>query len=131
MFKVYDTESARTAYKAIETFEKLNFDKDYIDDIKRNVREWTHRTSYLETFFDGDITRRMVKDYGIDGFIELIKLPEEISNTRWANIFFYEHIYIEPTHSIFDCTGKTFTGWYKLFKRKDGYYVYHHVCVDV
>ena len=133
LFNVYDKESARTAYNAVKMFEELkdvNI-KDYIDDLKREIRKWTNRKCFVDSFFDGDVDRRVVKDYGIDGFIEFVTLPEGIDNEKYADEFFHRYVYIEPVNSLYDCTGKIFTSWYKLFKRKGRFYAYHSVSVDV
>ena len=124
MFKVYGTESARDAYKAIKMFDEFKSAaavKDLIDEIKREVRRWANKP----------IKRRLVKEYGIDGYVELVALPEGIDNEERANDYFHEYIYIEPVNSPFDCTGKAFTGWYKLFNRNGRFYAYHSVNMDV
>ena len=133
MFNVYDKETARKAYEAIRMFSALNDDavKGMIADIKRNVRKWTHKSNYTTSFFDGDIERRIVKEYGIDGFVELVTLPDGIDNKEYANKFFHEYVYIEPVNSMYDCTGRAFTGWYKLFNRNGRFFAYHSVNFDV
>lgn len=128
MFKVYGKESARDAYKAIKMFDEFKSEaavKDLIDEIKREVRRWANKP------FDGSVERRLVKEYGIDGYIELVALPEDIDSEERANDYFHEYIYIEPVNSLFDCTGKAFTGWYKLFNRNSRFYAYHSVNMDV
>ena len=133
MFNVYDKESARDAYKAIKMFDEFKSEgavKDLTDEIKREVRRWTHKVNG-DSFFDGDVERRVVKEYGIDGFTELVTLPEGIDNDEYASKFFHQYVYMEPDNSMYDCTGKAFTGWYKLFKRNGRYCAYHMVCMDV
>lgn len=128
MFKVYGTDSARDAYKAIKMFDEFKSEaavKDLIDEIKREVRRWANKP------FDGNVERRLVKEYGIDGYIELVALPEDIDSEERANDYFHEYIYIEPVNSPFDCTGRAFTGWYKLFNRNGRFYAYHSVNMDV
>lgn len=134
MFKVYDVESARNAYKAIKMFTEFGKEsivKNLIDDIKRDLRKWSHKSYNVVSFFDGDIERRIVKDYGIDGFLELVMLPDSINSEENAKEFFHEHMYIEPINSMYDCTGRVFTGWYKLFNRNGRFISYHRVCMDV
>lgn len=133
MFKVYSKETARKAYEAIAMFTALNDDivKDMVAELKRDVRKWTHKPSNVDTFFDGDVERRIVKDDGIDGFVELVTLPDGIDNVPYANKFFHEHVYIESRPSIYDCTGRAFTSWYKLFNRNGRFCAYHRVSFDV
>lgn len=136
MFKVYGTDSARDAYKAIKMFDEFKSEgfksegavKDLIDEIKREVRRWANKPS---NYFDGNVERRLVKEYGIDGFVELVMLPKDIDSEERANSYFREYIYIEPVNSPFDCTGRAFTGWYKLFNRNGRFYAYHSVDMDV
>lgn len=139
MFKVTDNESFREAYKMLAVLDEIRLEKDvdkrlvekYAVEIKRELRKWAHRKTGVDSFFDGDIERRIVKEYGIDGFVELVKLPEDIDNEAYANKFFHEYVYIEPVNSMYDCTGRAFTSWYKLFKRNSGFYAYHHIAMDV
>lgn len=130
MFRVNDKETARKAYEAIRMFSALNDDvvKGMIADIKRNLREWTHKPSNI---FDGNIQRRIVKDDGIDGFVELVTLPDDIDNVEYAEKFFHENVYMECRPSMYDCTGQLFTSWYKLFKRGNRFFAYHSVACDV
>lgn len=131
MFKVYGKESARDAYKAIKMFSEMTIKdsvKGFTDEVKREVRRWANKPS---NYFGGNVERRLVKEYGIDGYIELVALPENIDSEAKANSYFHEYIYIEPVNSLFDCTGKAFTGWYKLFNRNGRFYAYHSVNMDV
>ena len=71
IFPVRSSYDARLAYRAIKDFMEID-DKvaqDLVVEIKRNIREWNHR----------DIeTERVVKDYGIDGVVLLVKMPDRI-----------------------------------------------------
>ena len=132
MFKVYDKESAKLAYKAIKMFEQYKDNaaiKAMIDETKRNLRKWTNR---YNRDADGCL-HRIVKEYGIDGFVELVSLPDDICNMREVEEYFRDNVYMECAPSMYDCTGKAFTGWYKLFmKHSEGsFYAYHSVCMDV
>lgn len=75
--------------------------------------------------------RRIVKDDGIDGYIELITLPGFIKSMESAEEYFENEIRIEPCYSIYDCTGKPFTSWEKIFERNGRFMAYHRVCFDV
>jgi len=136
MFNVYDQETARKAYEVIKTFSALNDDvvNGMVAQLKRNLREWTrepHGIEYVNEYFDGAVYHRIVKDNGFDGFVELVTLPSDIDNEPYANKFFHEYVYMDCPNSMYDCTGKAFTSWYKLFKRNGHFYAYHSVCMDV
>ena len=132
MFKVYDKESARKAYEAIHMFSALDDGvvKGMIADIKRDIRKWNKEIGHAH-FFDVDFERRVVRDDGIDGFVELVTLPDGIDDVERAEKFFNEYVYMECRPSMYDCTGQFFTSWYKLFKRGDRFFAYHSVACDV
>lgn len=74
---------------------------------------------------------RCIKNYGIDGGIYLIKVPENIRTDWGARQWFMENEYSEYVPSPYDCTGQVSTRWWKLIKRNNKYYIYHSVSVDV
>ena len=75
--------------------------------------------------------RRIVKDYGIDGFIELLELPEYIRSMAEGNEYFEECVANQAELSVYDCTGQAFTSWYKVFEREGKFFAYHSVSFDV
>ena len=92
-----------------------------IKELKRDIRKF-----YKRPIVEGVI----VRDYGIDGGIMLIPLPEHLTAEN-VDDYFMDRCYIHPTHSMYDCTGKPFTSWYKIIKRRGRYYAYHCVLFDV
>ena len=94
-----------------------------IVELKRNLRRYAHR--------EIDFDRRIVKDYGIDGFISLERLPDDFKDLEEAEQFFREFKVRHYRPSPYDCTGQWFTSWFKVFQRNGGYYAYHAVSVDV
>ena len=93
-----------------------------IVDYKKEIRAYVNKKTS---------DRRIIKEYGIDGYIELIALPERLTDLENAIEYFedVEKIYYRPTY--YDCTGQAFTSWYKVFKRNDRFFAYHSVCFDV
>lgn len=75
--------------------------------------------------------RHVVLDNGIDGYIELIQLPEKIKEKEDADEWFLCNEYLEYIPSAYDCTGQKFTDWYKLVNRNGRWWVYHSILVDV
>lgn len=94
-----------------------------IVELKRELRRWAHRET--------DYERRIVKDYGIDGFVALERLPDDFKDVEEARQFFERFMTYEYRPSMYDCTGQWFTSWFKVFQRNGGYYAYHAVSVDV
>ncbi|MCD8382880.1 MAG: hypothetical protein LUC30_08215 [Clostridiales bacterium] len=67
--------------------------------------------------------RTIVRDYGIDGFVSLIELPEYLKSE--------EDERIPSRYSPYDCSGAAFTQWYKIIKRRGRYFAYHSVGIDI
>lgn len=124
MFKINNNADLRNAYLLISIMRKNGYDEDcaVIHEQKKEIRKY-----YRE--YDNGI--RLVKDYGIDGRIQLHELPEDIDSYEEAQWYFdtEEKMIYRPTY--YDCTGQAFTGWYKLFKRNGKWYAYHRICLDV
>lgn len=70
----------------------------HIREIKHDIRKYHHKTS----------NKYVIKDEGMDGFIELIELPNSIKNENEAEEYFDEYHYIPLFYSLYDCTGETF-----------------------
>ncbi len=121
MFPIKNKNDLRNAYKYLEILKELRKPIDRMEDVKRAIREYTHKEN----------TDRIVKDYGIDGYVVLMELPDFLENQQDAEEYFEEGHVIHATPSIYDCTGQAFTSWYKIFKRRDRFYAYHSVCFDV
>lgn len=73
----------------------------------------------------------IIKDNGIDGWIEKIVLPENIRTRKEADEYFLTNEYMECSPSQYDCTGQLFTSWYKIFERQGRYIAYHYISRDV
>lgn len=89
--------------------------------LKRAIREYTNRSIDWV---------RIVKDDGMDGYIELRKMPR-FDSLEEADEWFKNCYYLEAQPSAYDCTGQRFTVWYKLFQRHGRWWAYHRVGVDV
>lgn len=126
MIQISNRESARVAY-IILLDRKLRGlgDTEHIQNLKRKLRQWTRED-------EGDEYRDVciVKDYGIDGYIELVQLGAFDSKDE-AEEFFDDYIRIVPRPSMYDCTGQAFTCWAKIFQRRGEWWAYHSVGFDV
>lgn len=112
----------RVAFEIIEIYKDLGkSDCDYIKKLKRQIRADLKETP----------KRKIIKDNGIDGYIELVELPPEIDSPEDAEWWFQYNVFIYPTYSMYDCTGRPFTVWQKLFRRNGHWFAYHSVAFDV
>lgn len=93
--------------------------------LKKEVRAYHKRESErLET------EEICICDYGIDGRISLVKLPDWIETKVVADMYFREFKMISYT-SAYGCTGREFTCRYKIFRRGNRFCVYHRIGIDV
>ena len=112
--------------------------KRYAIELKRNLRQYASKKPVQYVGLGFSCERRIIKDYGIDGYIEIVSIPEvfdkiEDSETDGpgAESFFRDFIEIQALPSAYDCTGQSFTAWHKFVKRNGQYWVYHEVAIDV
>lgn len=92
-------------------------------ELKKRIRSYQHLPH----------CSRVIRDDGIDGYVELMQLPEflDSESKEEATEWFEKECYIEPTRFAYDCTGKPFTNWYKVFRRRGRWFAYHSVGFDV
>lgn len=114
-----DTIAQATGLDRKSAAEMINAGK-WLKGIKRDIRAYQHEQ-------DAQVTRSIVKDYGMDGYIELFELPD-VSDPE---AYFEENERLVCAPSQYDCTGQVFTMWHKIFKRRGRYMVYHRVAIDV
>lgn len=93
-----------------------------IIDLKKSMRAYSHR----EVGYD----RRIIKDDGMDGYISLERLPDDIRDLEQAKDFFERFMTYHYRPSAYDCTGQAMTNWFKVFPRNGGFYAYHSVSFD-
>lgn len=122
---VRNYEDVKVAHDIIAFYKMMAADHPEIEqkirELKRDIRKFYKRPA---------VEGLIVKDYGIDGGIMLIPLPEDLTANN-VDDYFMSRCYIHPTHSFHDCTGRPFTNWYKIIKRHGRYYAYHCVLFDV
>lgn len=97
---------------------------DLIVNVKRAIRSFNRNST---------TSAHIVKDYGIDGYIELYRFPDwlDAASKDEVESYFDSHRREYYTPSAYDCTGQRFTNWCKLFRRHGHWYAYHSVGVDV
>lgn len=92
-------------------------------ELKREIRRYNHRP----------VSQRRIV-HGTDAYgytVLLLPLPESIRSDDEARDWFMENEYIHFRPSPYDCTGQSFTSWYKLFQRNGKFWAYHGVSMDV
>ena len=99
--------------------------------VKQRIREYA-RSDGMDVIGMGfKVNRRIIQDSGMDGYIELIEIPDVFDTQDGADEFFRDFLYRECRPSAYDCTGQAFTSWYKLFFRRSHWCAYHSVVFDV
>ena len=121
MFKINSYTDLKVAYEILEIAYESGRSQKAVD-LKREMRAFFHRPVS---------ERRIVQDDGIDGYTELLPLPEYIETMDEAVTYFEDYEYRRYYPSAYDCTGQAFTSWYKVFVRGGRFWVYHRVSVDV
>lgn len=90
---------------------------------KREIREYYKRQN--------ENKMHIVKDYGIDGYIELLQFPDCVQDMQKAQEYFEENYKLVCSPSMYDCTGQAFTEWEKIFERNGKMMCYHRVGFDL
>ena len=127
MFPIRNKHDLRLAYELLNLLSgRPSFDPR---SIKAGIRAYLKSDDGRFPNFGRE--RRIVCDDGIDGYLELVELPEAVTDEADARDYFGACIEIRPLLCAYDCTGQAFTSWYKLFKRRGHYFAYHQVCFDV
>lgn len=130
MFKITDVEKLRDAYTLLAfirdttTAEQKSGMAAFIASIKKEIRDYNNRPAP---------DSRIIEERGIDGYIELVQLPNELDdlNEDDAAEWFLANRYYEFYPTAYDCSGQRFTNWYKLHRRCGHWFAYHSVSFDV
>lgn len=139
MFHVRNDRDFREGYEMLNLFGRLDghFDnpekaRENVLNLKRELRKWAHRdTTTVDVGYREPVERRIVRDYGMDGYMELVKLPVTVESVEDGEEFFKAFLEITYRPTYYDCTGQAFTSWYKIFQRGGQFCVYHSVGFDV
>lgn len=96
--------------------------KEHIMKLKRSIREYGHSEAP---------SREIVQDYGFDGYILKVQLPEWVATKEEAEEYMEENEKITMPSTPWDCTGQAFTNWYKVFNTNGSWRAYHSISFDV
>lgn len=98
--------------------------REHIWELKKDIRDYFRQQ-------EKDDERRIICDDGIDGYTELVKLPESLYTKGSAKTYFEEKEVLRCPYSLEGCTGHPFTCWYRIICRQGRMWVYHRVAYDV
>ena len=127
----YEFMDILTEALAANGFGKPELIREEIINTKRELRAYSHKDNTFDAGLGFMCERRIVKDAGMDGYMELVSIPDVFITFEEAEKFFEEFIEISAIPSMYDCTGQAFTNWYKIFKRRGQFWAYHSVGFDV
>ena len=101
---------------------------DSVKEIKKEIRDYYKKK-------EKERKEWLIKDDGMDGYIVLFELPSEINSIQidsfeLAKEYFEAYEYRRCRPSMYDCTGQSFTIWYKIIKRNNKFYAYHQIGFD-
>ena len=143
MMDISNDRDFRIGYAILPRLEKLMAEnggdpEGLVITLKRNLRQYAHRnTSSFDVGMGFICERHIVKDYGIDGYVELVSIPEvfdtladDAEGKPGAETFFKDFLELHARPSMYDCTGQFFTNWYKIFRRRGRFMAYHSVGCD-
>ena len=119
MFEITNAEKLRDSYTLLAfirddvpttTAEQKSGLAAFMVSIKKEIRAYNNRPAP---------DSRIVEERGIDGYIELVRLPDELDkvNEDDAAEWFRANRYYEFYPTPYDCSGQRFTNWYKLHRR--------------
>lgn len=75
--------------------------------------------------------RRVIFDRGIDGYVELVRLPDILPLEEEAAAYFEEREAVQCPNSPGRCTGLVYASWYRIVCRQGRMWAYHGVAYDV
>ena len=131
---IHNTSELRDAYEWLrileagrDTFGNPTAADYFIKDQKAAIRNY-HRLQRIRA----DRAPVLVRDDGIDGCVIRQPLPRFLQDLEQAAEYFRDEEYIDYQYGPYDCTGQTFTRWYKVYRGPDGrFWAYHSIGRDV
>lgn len=118
--KITTRPEAIAAYKIMHSSEVRN--PALIKAVKKAYR------AYFSPMVESEVSYFNYSEYG---YIKKYPVPEEIKTVKGAESWFEECERIAPPYSDYDCTGKLFTGWYKIIRQGDRLICYHSFWRDI
>ena len=132
MIDIRNGSDLRTAYEVLRDMQELpplpgreKAVQEHIRQLKKDIRAFRQQQGQTGQ-------RRVISDRGINGFVELVALPDSLSTKEEAAAYFEEKEAIQcPDSPVAGCTGRAFTDWYRIVCRQGRMWAYHSVSYDV
>lgn len=123
MFTTVHEDNLRAAYDILHILADQEGDKveEYRVQIKRAIRAYNKRP----------IDEALVIEQSSDGLLTVFPLPADLKTEYAAKDYFVDHHLLAAPNSMYDCTGKVFTVWFKIFRRRGQFWAYHATAMDV
>ena len=123
---IENREQLRTAYMLVGLLkDSVSLEvNEPVKELKRKIRLYNKRES---------MKPMIVKEDGIDGYVSLEQLDGETDRLSLPEVeeWFRDNREIAILPSAYDCTGRAFTSWFKIVRRRGHWYAYHRICFDV
>ena len=131
MVCIRDSSDLRTAYRVLHDMQELvplsgreEAAQGHIRQLKKDIRMFLWHQEQREP-------RRVNCDRGIDGYVELVRLPDTLPSEEEAAAYFEERETIRCPDCPSRCTGLAYTSWYRVVCRQGRMWAYHGVAYDV
>lgn len=134
---IQDSKDLRFKYEILLLLNRIKNESSSIDLDSYNDSVYKIKKEIRDYYKEKEEERKewLIKDNGIDGGIVLFELPSEINSIKidsfnLADEYFKAYEYRRCRPSMYDCTGQSFTNWYKIIKRNNKFYAYHSIGFD-
>lgn len=98
--------------------------QEHIRELKKDIRDYFRRQEEADE-------RHIIRDDGIDGYTEFVRLPDPLYTKDDAETYFEQKEVFQCPDSPGGCKGRAFTCWYKITCRQGRMWAYHRVSYDV
>ncbi len=131
MIDIRNGSDLRTAYRVLHDMQGLaplpgreEAAQGHIRQLKRDIRMFLRHQEQREP-------RCVICDRGVDGYVELVRLPGSFLSEEEAVAYFEEREAVRSPDSPGSCTGLAYTSWYRIVCRQGRMWAYHGVAYDV
>ena len=131
--KIYGIRDLKIAYDMLRYYEDMykNHRDEIVSSTEKVMEHIIRLKREIRAYTNAPVLEGGVLDNDFDGAIAVKPLPDNLTSEESANGWFMENEYMDRPNSMYDCTGQMFTVWYKIFKRRGKYWVYHCFGIDV
>lgn len=98
--------------------------QEHIRELKKDVRDYFRQQGK-------EYDRHIICDDGINGYTELVRLPDSLYTKDSAETYFRENEVLWCPDLPGGCSGQPFTCWYRIVCRQSRIWAFHRVSYDV